>query len=883
MTKTFPSPIRTVEGITEYQLDNGLKVLLFPDTSAQNLTVNLTYLVGSRHEGRGEAGMAHLLEHLLFKGTPLYPNPKAALEDHGATYNATTSFDRTNYFGTFSSTDENLEFALKLEADRMVNSWIRQEDLDAEMTVVRNEFEMGENNPLHVLHHQMFSAAYRWHNYGKATIGNRSDIERVAIKNLKAFYQHYYQPDNAVLIVAGNFKMAKAQEWILQYFGSLPKPTRELDKTYTEEPTQDGPRTVKLLRVGELAEAAVAYHIPAASHPDFAAIMVLSDVLSDEPSGLLYQSLVQSGLASRLFEMHYALKEPGLFMVFARATEDDKAALILDKMQDHLENLSAAELTVERIERAKARILLNFKTTLRSSTSLCLSLSESISQGDYRLFFFTRDQVKTITVDDVLRVATNYFITSNRTSGLFMPISEPKRALIPSTPEVDSLLDGYSGSEEIHPGEEFLATPENIDAHTKRGVLAGTIKTAFISKSTRAQGNLAKLIFRFGDEKTLLGKRNSLRLIRHWLRRGTKDLDFEQVQARLNQLQSELYFYTPYLGVLMVDIGSYLQPLQEVLALTADLVRNPRFSPEEFVLVQQRELANLKAARSDPMQLAMHELNRLKHPFEPTSIHYLPSIDERIAQLKTLSWEEVRQDYQELYGANHLEAAIIGDFDPSVASTLEAGFGTWKSPVDYNRISIPYVPALAELRSLHTPDKQMAVVAMGANLALRDDDPHYPALLMANYIFGESMKSRLVLRLREQEGLSYGAGSTLNVSHYDSAADLTLYAMCATHKADHALKLMQEEYQRWLDAGVSAQELSEGKQSYQLYFNNLLANDGYLLDTLGYMMDVNRNFGFYAQLLKQIEQLKTEDIQKALEIFLKPATVAVVKAGDFKD
>lgn len=882
MAPTFPSPIRTVEGITEYKLSNGLSVLLFPDTSAQNITVNITYLVGSRHEGRGEAGMAHLLEHMLFKGTPTHPNVKALLQDRGAFYNATTWFDRTNYFSTLSASEENLEFALKLEADRMINSWIREEDLAAEMTVVRNEFEMGENNPLHVLHDQMFSAAYRWHNYGKTTIGNRSDIERVPVKNLKAFYEHYYQPDNAVLIVAGNFNLAKTQEWILQYFGSLAKPKRELDKTYTEEPTQDGPRAVILQRVGDTSQAAAAYHVPAASHPDFAALLVLTEVLSDEPSGLLYQSLVQAGLASQLFAMLYALKEPSLFMVFVRPTHNEQAAEVLAKMLEQLETLSASELTVERVERAKTSILTRAKLTLKSSKELTLHLSESIAQGDYRLFFYTRDQVKTISVDDVLRVAENYLIESNRTSGLFMPMTEPKRAAIPPTPDVEHLLDGYCGSEEIHLGEEFAATTENIDAHTTRAVLAGTIKTALLTKSTRAQANLARLIFRFGDEDSLRGKRASLQLIPSLLRRGTKKQSFQQVQDSLDRLQSFLNIYSAQPGVVLMDITSDHHHLEQVLALGAELMRKPGLCPKEFKIVQQGVLADLKTARNDPMQVAMNELHRLKNPYAVDNIHYVPTIDERIAELKALRFERVEQDYHELYGANHLEVAIVGDFNPDVLTTIETSLATWQSPVAYTRIKIPFTPALSEFRVLPTPDKQMALVAMGANFAMRDDDPHYPALLMANYIFGESMKSRLMQRLREKEGLSYGAMSSLSISRHEAAGDITLYAMCSTDKADFTLKAMQEEYQLWLEKGVSEQELLEAQQSYQLYFNNLLASDGFVVQTLGSMLDVNRTFGYYAQLLNQLAQLNTEDLHKALEIFLQQAPVALVKAGDFK-
>src|SRR2546423_327870 len=224
------SPVRavSVEGITEYRLGNGLRVLLFPDKSKPQTTVNVTYLVGSRHEGYGETGMAHLLEHMLFKGTQKHGELGAEIKAHGGSYNGSTSFDRTNYFETFPATDDNLHWAIDMEADRMVNSRVSRQDLDSEMTVVRNEFEMGENSPTRVLMERVMSTAYLWHGYGRSPIGSRADIEKVPIENLQAFYRKYYQPDNAVVVVAGGFKPEQTLNWIQASFGALPRPARKL-------------------------------------------------------------------------------------------------------------------------------------------------------------------------------------------------------------------------------------------------------------------------------------------------------------------------------------------------------------------------------------------------------------------------------------------------------------------------------------------------------------------------------------------------------------------------------------------------------------------------------------------------------------------------------
>src|SRR4051812_48223127 len=275
----------SLAGITEYTFPNGLRVLLLPDSGSSTMTINVTYLVGSRHEGAGESGMAHLLEHLNFIKSTHDRNIKKELDDHGARWNGTTYYDRTNYYETVNASTDNLEWALGLEQERMVNMRIEKPLLDTEMTVVRNEFERGENNVQGILEERVLSTAYLWHNYGKSTIGSRADIERVPIDRLAAFYRKYYQPDNAVLAVAGKIDEAATLKLVAESCGAIPRPTRKLDQDYTVEPVQDGQRYVQLRRVGDGQEIMMAYHIPAASHADFAALEVLAGILSGGGGG----------------------------------------------------------------------------------------------------------------------------------------------------------------------------------------------------------------------------------------------------------------------------------------------------------------------------------------------------------------------------------------------------------------------------------------------------------------------------------------------------------------------------------------------------------------------------------------------------------------------
>ncbi len=370
----------TVEGITQYTLDNGLEVLLFPDLSKQTTTVNITYYVGSRHEAYGETGMAHLLEHLVFQGTPNHPDIPQELTEHGARPNGTTWYDRTNYFETFPASDENLTWALDLEADRMVNSFISGEDLESEMTVVRNEFELGENDPFGVTMERTLSTAFLWHNYGKSTIGARADLENVPIERLQGFYRKYYQPDNAVLVVAGNFDEARGLELVVEKFGAIPRPDRTGDmkiwNTYTLDPTQDGERSVTVRRVGDTQLAMAVYKVMAGSDPQFAAVDVLAEVLSSEPSGRMYQALVKPGLAANIGSFAFQLREPGFLLSFAEVRMEGDLDQATNTMIDTFEDFTANPITEEEVERAKTNLLKNIELGFNASDRIGRQLSE---------------------------------------------------------------------------------------------------------------------------------------------------------------------------------------------------------------------------------------------------------------------------------------------------------------------------------------------------------------------------------------------------------------------------------------------------------------------------------------------------------------------------
>jgi zinc protease len=881
----YPKKITSVEGITEYQLENGLKVLLFPDASVQTITVNITYLVGSRHEAYGETGMAHLLEHLVFKGTPDHPDIPKELSDHGAQPNGTTWFDRTNYFETFAATEENLRWALDLESDRMVNSFISKDDLDSEMTVVRNEYESGENFPSSVLQKRMLSTAYSWHNYGNTTIGARSDIENVPIEHLQAFYRKYYQPDNAVLLVAGKIDEEKTLTLVQEYFGDIPRPERELIHTYTEEPTQDGERFVTLRRTGDVQALAVLYHVCSGLHPDIAAIDVMMRALSTQPSGRLYKNLVEPKKASSAYAYAMSLKEPGFAYFGASVLKENDLEEAQAILLATIDSLSSHPLTEEEVERARAEILKQTELSLTNTSRVGLYLSEYIAQGDWRLLFIERDRTEAVTTEDVARVAKFYFKPSNRTVGRFIPEEAPDRVEVPKAPSVATLVDGYTGREVMDQGEAFDPSPENIDARTATGVLDNGTEYSFISKDTKGDVVYAHIGLRFGDEKTLTGKRTVAGITPAMLDKGTSTMSRQEIKDFLDKHKAQMNLYGGG-GRQFIRIQTTKENLNDVLSLAFDILKDPAFPEVEFETMIQQQIASIEQFKSEPSSKAGLLLNKHMNEHPKDHINYVETPDESIANLKALTLDEVKAFYEEFYGGGESSTVtIVGEFDEaSTKALLEKELGSWKKGKAYKRPPMTVFEGEAINEEVTTPDKANAFFLVRQEFKMRDDDPDYAALYVANYLLGGGfLNSRLATRIRQKDGLSYGVGSFMSVDGLEEAASFGAQAIYNPENKEKLEKAFFEEIQKVLDDGFTQEELDAAKKG--LIQNNLVtrAQDDRLLVMINNNMMFERNMAYYADLDKKIEDLTLDDVNKAFRKYIDPEKFNVVKAGDFKE
>ncbi|MGZ5928980.1 MAG: M16 family metallopeptidase [Rhizomicrobium sp.] len=876
--------VTTVEGITEYKLANGLTVLLAPDGSKPVTTVNVTYEVGSRMEKYGETGMAHLLEHLMFKGTPKEPG-KTIVEEfsrRGMRFNGSTYFDRTNYFETFAASDDNLDWALKMEADRMAHSNIARTDLDSEMTVVRNEMEAGENSPYRVLDQKMTAAAYQWHNYGKSTIGARADVENVNIAHLKAFYRTYYQPDNAVLIVTGQFDPGKVLAQVSRYFGAIPKPKRVLEPTWTVEPVQDGPRTVTLQRVGASPLVAALYHLPQGASADFAAIIMLSDILGNTPNGRLYKALVEKKLATGVAVSAAELHDPGhgtSYAVLEKTQSPDAAA---KAMLETVEGVARQPVTESELKRAQALYLNRFERMMSDPAQFGVRLSESIAAGDWRLLFIQRDRVAAVTVADVQRVAQTYFKESNRTLGQFIPTQNPDRATMPPPVDIAALAANYQGREAVAAGEAFDPSPANIEKHSKRLALPNGMQVIELAKQTRGNTVSGTLVMGNGTLETLAGKRNVPSFTAAMLQRGAGNLSRQEIADRLQELKATIGVRGSF-DQLTVNFQTRRDKLPELLELIAVILRHPTFPEAELEQLKTQALAGLDEQRHEPQGVAQNALGRYDNPYPKGDIRYIPSFDEEVEITKAVTMADIKAFHDNFYGADHAQLALVGDFDPAVMEpVLGKLFGDWKAKIAPAHVPEPYRQSQMTAQQFETPDKANAVYFARLAIPVKADDPDVVPLILANHILGGGgLKSRIVDRLRQQDGISYGAGSGLSEADYEANSALMLSAIYAPQNLARLKTAMAEVLAAFRKDGVTEQELAAAKSGLLQQWTISRTQDGALASQLALNLKLGRTMAFTDDREARIKSATVEQVNGVIRKYLHLDQLVQMYAGDF--
>ena len=873
--------IASVEGVDEYRLANGLSVLLFVDATKPTATVDVTYKVGSRQENYGETGMAHLLEHMLFKGTPSVPSVFAELGRRGMQFNGTTSYDRTTYFETFTASQPSLDWVLKLEAERMTRSTFSKAELDSEMTVVRNEYESGENRPQSVLWTRMAAVEFDWHNNGKPTIGARADIENVPFERLRAFYRMYYQPDNAVLTIAGKFDADATLAAIARYFGAIPKPARTLPKLYTIEPVQDGERTVTVRRVAGAQWLGAMFHLPQGANPDATAFEALAQMMTVEPAGRLYKALVEGKKASSVENWMFQTHDAGFVIFWAQVPTGESIDPARDTMLATLYDVVAHPITDAELDRVRTKAQKDFDDTINDPEQMAVALADAIAEGDWRLFFIRRDRWRTMTPADVTRVAGEWLKPSNLTLGMFLPEAKADRAPLAAAVDVPALVRNYKGDPPVAAGEAFDPTPSNLEARTERLQLPNGMKVALLPKKTRGETAQIELRLDIGDTESLRNSNPASSFTAAMLERGTAKHDRQAFADALDKLRAKLDIGGGGANV-AVAATTVRASVPDVLRLAAEALREPAFTPSEFEQLKRERLAGLEQSRTDPTAIARRAAARAGNPYPPDDVRYTPTLDEEITRVNATDLAALRAFHAKFYGTSHAELAIVGDFDAAAVRPLVRElFGDFASATPYARVPQPFYPTKAGPLTFETPDKANAAMFGRLSMPLNDEAADYAALVVANRMLGGDSDSRMFKRVRVQDGLSYAVGSVLQPASIDQNSTFVVYAIFAPQNLAKVRAATAEEVTRARETGFTEQEVTASKKALLEERRIARAQDDTLAGSLVSQAYLGRTWAQSAKVDAAIAAVTVSSANAALRKYVDPTGIAYAYAGDF--
>lgn len=885
------SYIKTVGRIDEYRLDaNGLQVLLLPDHSNPTLTYMVTYRVGSKNEVTGTTGATHILEHLMFKGSDAFNDKqgnsvKQFLERIGGNYNATTWLDRTNYYANIGS--EHLEGYLAIEADRMRNLWLRDEDRQPEMTVVRNEFERGENSPFQALIKEIFHSAYVAHPYHHSTIGWRSDLEKVSIGKLREFYDTFYWPDNATATLIGDFDPAAALGLVKKFYGTYPKAPRPIPTVYTEEPDQTGPRRITVKRAGQLGVVGLAHKIPAVTHPDFAAIAVFSAILADGKNSRLYKAITDQNLSTGVQNAPFANHDPSLHFLFIPLAPGATHEQVEKIAVEEIERLKKDGATETEVQAAVAKSLADAAFQRDGSFAIAGNLNEFIAGGDWTLFYTLEDATRQVTADDVQRVANKYFNVDQSTTGWFIPTPAgaaptTKPAAKPSlsdgpyyyrTPGVDSVGASLLATDTAAPAAP-AATGAKIAAHAVRTKIAGLDVIAYPTGVKDVVTIRASLPA--GDAFAGDGNPAIPTLTGMLLDQGTTTHDKFAIAEMLESVGATIDFSV---DTEMVEVSAKClkkdAPL--VISLISEQLRSPALSPAEFDKAKKQFAGGLKRQLEDTNFRAGDAFTRAVYPVGHPNRS--PAPEELLAAAESAKLEDVQAFHKKYYGSDHLTLVVVGDLDlPQIQSAVAREFNGWSGGVAMFHPAKATMTDAPKDQNVFMADKTSVSVVMGQASGLRYSDPDYQALRVGTAILGSGFTGRLMANVRDKEGLTYGIGSGLAHDTF-ADGDWRITATFAPALLDKGIASARRQFSLWYETGATDAEVAARKTNLVGTFKVGLATTDGMANQLQATVHRGLPLTWLDTYPQELGALTPEQVNAAIKKYLKPDSLFLIKAG----
>lgn len=902
------------EGVREFALANGMKLLLVENHVAPVATLLVLYRVGSRNEAVGHTGATHMLEHMLFKGTPTFNKERrtqvaATLQRVGADFNATTWYDRTNYFETVPS--DALELAVHLEADRMRNSFIADEDRRSEMTVVRNELERGQNEPLMVLDEAVYATAFREHPYHHPTIGWRADVENVPTARLKEFYDTFYHPNNATVIVVGDFEEQRALELIQTYFGAVPASPSPIPEVYTDEPRQQGERRLVVRRAGELPLVQIAFRTPAAlGHEgvlsnaelarraaappeanDIFPLAVLSALLANGVTSRLYQSLVEPGLAVSVDARVDQFRDPGLFNVYATAAPGVEAAKVEEVIHAELRRASE-ELSDKEVEKAKRQIAAQVAYERDGTHNVAVQMSEAEAVADWRFYNSYARNVERVTTEEVRRAAALYFKEDARTVGHFIPKGDgsngsngngssngsasSKRALRPHGFKFhhEPLAESFGGGGASQSGAVGLASRV-----AREELSSGAALLVLENSSTPTVSVYGSL--RAGSYFEPKDKPGLARITAEMLKRGTRRRGKLELAGALEQVGADVEFDADAFAV-RVSARSLAQDFPALVSTLAEMLREPSFPEDELEKLKQQTVAAIREQQTDTRWRAYERLTQSL--FDEENPFYTHAGERLVESVGSITVEDVRGFYETFYGGRSLILSAAGDLRASEAlRVMREAFEGFEGPerVDVE-VRDPEPGEGARREFVIVKDKASVDVMLGSAAPLRRDASDYYAAVLANRALGEStLSSRLGLQVRDVEGLTYGIASRFRAPTL-AAGPWYIAVSVNPSNVERAIDSALEVLRAYVEHGIRPEELDDEKSSAVGSFKVSLSTNGGLAAALWNAEFYRLGLDYVDRYPQLISAVTAEEVNAAIRKYFRPDHLTVIIAGDIE-
>lgn len=867
--------ITETNGIKEFELPNGLKVLLKSNRSVPLVTFSIWYKVGSRNEIAGQYGLAHFLEHMMFKGTKKLKKGEisATIQGLGGVYNAFTSSDGTAYYETISP--KYLEKVVEIESDRMKNSILDQNELNLERTVVLSELEGDLNNPASCLDQKVRELAYEISPYKHPTIGYEKEVKNINFEVMQEFYKKFYNPNNATIVLVGDFNETAALNLITRYFGKIKNDTDSIYDSIPKEKEQIKEKRTIIKKAGSFKILEIVYHVTDVKDNDIYSLNILEEILIKGKKSLLKKKLIEKGFATEVSGGTEANRDPGLFQIVVSLTPKTTHKKVEGIILSEIDKLIHPPPSKKEIEGAINRIKASYLFGLDGTYNQALNIGYFEIINTWKQSQFWIDKISKVTQEDTARVLNKYFKKQNRTIGYFIPKLQ-KGEKYEALPISIGTTHNYKKASTLEKTQTFttnLFKYEKIHLQDNSDLL--------LYKDINLPITYISGVIKGGSSLLPKDKEWYCQLITRTLEKGSKKYTKEEIEEILDNTGSQINFSCDEESF-KFTLASINDNLSKSIDLLFDILMNPSFPKEEFEKEKEKLTAEINESRDNTSENASRRFSQIiyskDHPY------YSNTFSEDISLIKKIDIKKIKDIHNSLIRKNKAIITLVSNLNGNelinqINDSIDAGKPKEKGEIDIPDTLLRENP---KTETIVLKDKMQSDVFLGHAGNLKRTDPDFYKMNIANYILGgSSLSSRLSKRVRDNAGLTYTIYSYLNTSH--GKGEFGIYFGSNNTNVDKAIELTKDELKKFVKNGITEEELKRAKASLiDSFVSRNLSTYKNITNTLSGIKFYDLGENYINDYPRIINSLKLDEINIAIKKYIHPEKLNIVIAGEYK-